>query len=115
MNKNNLSRMQFPCEITIKKVRVLAGLTNPDWRDTMLLGLNVLNYFRYTVDRTIGGGTIDLELSDRPAPAGSTRGKFDHIILSKPENGIKKSVFDITPDPLIAAEISIEKMLADSK
>ena len=94
--------------ITIKDVRVLAGLNTPDWRDTILLGLNVANYFKYTVDRSVDGGFIDLDLSDRQAPTGSQRGKFNHLILSKLENGVRKSVFDVTPDPLISSEISID-------
>ena len=97
--------------ITIKDVRVLAGLSSPNWHDTILLGLNVLNYFRYAVDRSIGGGFVDLDISDRKAPAGATREKFNHLILSKTEKGVRKSIFDITPDPLISSELSIEDAL----
>ena len=98
-------------EITIKDVRVLAGLTTPEWRNTMLLGLNVLNYFKYTVDRTVGDGTINIDLSGRNAPDGSSRGKFNHLIVSKTTKGIKMSAFDVTPDPLITSELSIESAL----
>ena len=98
-------------DITIKDVRVLAGLNTPEWRDTMLLGLNVLNYFKYAVDRTIGGGTIDLVLSGRESPIDSSRSKFNHLILSKIIKGVRKSVFDVTPDPLVSSELSIESAL----
>jgi len=99
--------------ITISDIRVLVGLNASEWRDTMLLGLNVLNYFKYTVDRAIGGGTIDISISisKREAPAGSNRSKFNHLILSKLEKGVRKSVFDVTPDPLVSSELSIEDAL----
>ena len=98
-------------DITVNDVRVLAGLNAPEWRDTILLGLNVMNYFKYAVDRAVGGGTIDLNLSGRESPTGSSRGKFNHLIVSKTINGMKKSVFDVTPYALISSELSVESAL----
>ena len=66
--------------ITISDVRVLAGLDHKTWRNTIILGLNVLNYFTYTINRDIGSGFIDIQLGRMPAPANSNRSKFDHLI-----------------------------------
>ena len=66
--------------IVISDVRVLAGLDVKIWRKTVILGLNVLNYFKYTVDRETDPGYIILELNERAAPDKSNRGKFNYLL-----------------------------------
>ena|GEM_PF-1743997 len=98
-------------DITIHKIRVLAGLNSPLWRKHILLGLNVLNYFRYTIDRSINPGTVNLGINDRPAPHGASRSKFDHLITTQIVNGKKIRRFDTTPDSMLASEITVEEAL----
>ena len=67
-------------EIAIPEVRVLAGLDTKTWQKTIILGLNVLNYFRYGVDRETDPGHISLMLTNRPAPRSSKRSRFNHLL-----------------------------------
>ena len=66
--------------ITITEVRVLAVLDAKVWRKTIILGLNVLNYFKYTIDRESDPGYINLEMNGRDAPRNSNRNKFNHLL-----------------------------------
>ena len=66
--------------MVISEVRVLAGLDAKIWRKTIILGLNVLNYFKYTVDRENDPGYIVLEMNGRAAPRSSDRRKFNHLL-----------------------------------
>jgi len=64
---------------TISDVRVLAGLNEKSWKDTIILGLNVLNYFKYTINRETNPGHITLELNNRQPPSGD-RSKFNYLL-----------------------------------
>jgi hypothetical protein len=66
--------------ITITDVKVLAGLNVKTWRRTIILGLNVLNYFKYTIDREKDHGYIEMSLNNKSAPEGSERGRFNHLL-----------------------------------
>jgi hypothetical protein len=65
---------------TISDVRVVAGLDAKVWKKTIILGLNVLNYFKYTVDRETDPGQIVLEMNGRVAPRSTGRSKFNHLL-----------------------------------
>jgi len=65
---------------TISNVRVLAGLDAKIWKKTIILGLNVLNYFNYTVNRETDPGQIILEINGRFAPQNTNRSKFNHLL-----------------------------------
>jgi hypothetical protein len=65
---------------TVSEVRVLAGLDAKVWRRTVILGLNVLNYFKYTVNRETSPGYIVLETNGRTTPQGSHKSKFNHLL-----------------------------------
>ena len=77
-------------EMVLKDVRVLVGLPDAEWQNTFLLGLNVLNFFAYKIDRSIGHGYIDITEGTRIAPKGTKRSRLNHLIM----NGR----FDIAPD-----------------
>ena len=64
----------------ISEVRVLAGPDAKIWRKTVILGLNVLNYFKYIVDRENDPGYIVLEMNGRVAPGRSGKSKFNHLL-----------------------------------
>jgi hypothetical protein len=66
--------------VTIPEVRVLAGLDAKVWRRTIILGLNVLNYFKYTINRETDSGYIILEMNLRAAPRNSCKSKFNHLL-----------------------------------
>jgi hypothetical protein len=67
-------------DTTISEVRVLAGLDAKIWRKTIIFGLNVLNYFKYTINRESDPGHIILEINGRVSPHNSNRSKFNHLL-----------------------------------
>ncbi|MCL1844243.1 MAG: hypothetical protein FWF79_10565 [Defluviitaleaceae bacterium] len=93
-----LSRIFFPCKMADESCLVLFDPGSPNSIISLdlieplglkstgnnakikILGLNVLNYFKYTVDRETDPGHIVLELNNRLAPRNSKRGKFNHLL-----------------------------------
>ena len=73
-------------DITINDVRVLTGISERKWRGIVILGLNVLNHFEYTIKRNSdGGGFINLELNEYAVKQNTDRDRFNHLIAYNPK------------------------------
>ena len=72
----------------LENVKVYAGLGN-NWKNAIILGLNVLNQLIYTVDRTKGSGFIDIQLGNKESAIFNRLISADgkQYITDLPENG----------------------------
>ena len=66
--------------LPLRNVRALAALDGDEWDRTVILGLNVLNHTIYKIDRN--SNTFEWLESLMANIPGSSRTKFDHLILN---------------------------------
>jgi len=67
---------------SILNVRVIAALDGDEWKDIILIGLNVLNHLTYKIDRDPMPGTFEWLESLTSKVEGSSRTRFDHLIMN---------------------------------
>ena len=69
-------------KLILNKVRAIVGLPAKDeWKDTIILGMNVLNHCTFMVDKTTLPYKFDCLESIHSKVKNSYREKFDHVLI----------------------------------
>ena len=65
----------------LKNIRAITALEGDEWREIIILGLNVLNHLVYKIDRSPLPGTFEWLESLTSKVPNSMRTRFDHLII----------------------------------
>ena len=64
-----------------KKVRAIAALEGDEWKDIIIMGLNVMNHLTSTLERCPLPGSFGWLESLVSTVPGSRRARFDHVLI----------------------------------
>jgi hypothetical protein len=65
----------------LRNVKAIAALDGDEWENIVVIGLNVLNHLTYRINRDPMPGTFEWIESLSSTVIGSTRTRFDHVIM----------------------------------
>ena len=65
----------------LRSVRAITALEGDEWKDIIIIGLNVLNHLTYKINRDPFPGTLEWLESLTSEISGSSRTRFDHLIM----------------------------------